>query len=268
MQTLPKFDVVYSWGVLHHTGDMWSAVRNAAIPLKPDGVFYIALYSSDIYLKPPPEYWIRLKRRYNQRGEIGRRLMEWRYVVRFNILPALKSGRNPLSVIREYNPRGMKFWTDVKDWLGGYPIEFAGLQETSDFGRRELGLDLVNVKTGEGCTEYVFCRLAENAHWRRIVDGRRLMPLTNPFSPQGGASYSAPLPALEGGANAPGHPHRSQLMLYEDGKMLGLAHALLSDIAKYGKARFNHWGANLYFSASDNSDPNENGRSYAYCERL
>ena len=54
MEKVPKSDIIYSWGVLHHTGDMWTAVRNAAIPMKPDGLFYIALYSSDNYVDPPP----------------------------------------------------------------------------------------------------------------------------------------------------------------------------------------------------------------------
>lgn len=266
MAALPKADVVYSWGVLHHTGDMWNAVRNAIIPMKPDGVFYIALYSSDNYLDPPPEYWIKLKRRYNLQGAIGKRIMEWWYVLKFHLLPALKSRQNPISVIRNYGHRGMTFWTDAKDWLGGYPIEFAGLQETQTFCHRELGLDLVNIKTGEGCTEYVFCRLAENEHWRQITQQRELIPLAGPYIPQGGACYAVPMPSYEHVSDGPASPHRSRVMVYEDGNMLGLAHAIHQQIVQYGKGRFSHWGGNLYFSTSDNSDPNTNSRSYTYCE--
>src|SRR5436190_670765 len=80
MATLPKSDIVYSWGVLHHTGAMWDAVRNAAIPLGEGGEFYIALYSSDNYVDPTPEFWIRLKRAYNQATPLTRKLMELKYV--------------------------------------------------------------------------------------------------------------------------------------------------------------------------------------------
>lgn len=266
IEALPKADIVYSWGVLHHTGDMWTAIRNAALALKPSGVFYIALYSSDNYLNPTPEYWIKVKRRYNLQGPVGRRLMEWWYVSRFHVLPALKSGRNPISVIRNYGQRGMTFWTDAKDWLGGYPIEFAGLQETREFCKRELDLDLVNVKTGEGCTEYVFSRLTQNDHWRSIEEQRQLVPLTGPFARHSGACYSAPLASLESEADGPAAPQRSLLMVYEDGKMLGLRHAIHRQIAEHGGGRFSHWGDSLFFSATDNSDPNTNGRRYTYCE--
>ena len=57
-------------------------------------------------------------------------------------------------------------------------------------------------------------------------------------------------------------------MLYEDGRMLGLAHSMHDHISRFGKGRFSHYGPNLYFSASDNSDPNQNGRTYAYCEQF
>jgi hypothetical protein len=247
---------------------MWNAVRHAAIPIKPDGVFYIALYSSDNYVDPPPEFWLRVKRRYNECNTLGRRIMEWWYVYRFHMRPALAAGQNPIKLIRDYSGRGMTFWTDVRDWLGGYPMDFASLQETRAFCQRELSLDLVNVTTGQGCTEYLFCRPEANEHWGSILRRRPLIPLAGPFTPQGGACYAASTPALEAQADHPNDPLRSPLMLYEDGRLLGFRHSIHDHIRTYGKGRFSHWGAAIYFSATDNSDPNTNGRTYAYCDRF
>jgi hypothetical protein len=60
------------------------------------------------------------------------------------------------------------------------------------------------------------------------------------------------------------HPRRSPLQLLEDGKPLGPPHSLHHGIRAEGRGRYSHWavGHNLYFSTSDNSDPNRNGRVY------
>lgn len=268
MVNLPKSDIVYSWGVLHHTGDMWSAVRNASLPLKEDGVYYIALYSSDNYVDPPPSYWLKLKKRYNLAGELGKRMLEWRYMLRFHFIPQLIAGRNPLKFMREYGLRGMSYWTDVKDWLGGWPMDFASLAETQSFCKSQLGLTLCNVKTGEGCTEYVFARPERNEHWRGILGQRTLVPLSGPFISEGGKSYSVALPHLSASSDCIEVPRRSKLMLYEDSVILGLAHCMHAHISRHANGRFSHWGERLYFSASDGSDPNTNGRTYSYCERF
>ncbi|MFH1567983.1 MAG: class I SAM-dependent methyltransferase [Gemmatimonadota bacterium] len=39
-----QYDLVFSWGVLHHTGDTFRALRTIAPLMKPDGVLYIYLY--------------------------------------------------------------------------------------------------------------------------------------------------------------------------------------------------------------------------------
>src|SRR5581483_5727489 len=73
MRSLPNSDIVYSWGVLHHTGDMWRAVTHASIPLRPSGLFYIALYSKDLYGKwGLTESSLALKKKYNQSGPLMR----------------------------------------------------------------------------------------------------------------------------------------------------------------------------------------------------
>lgn len=266
LESLPKADIVYSWGVLHHTGAMWDAVKHAAIPLKPGGVFYIALYSSDNYVKPTPEYWIRLKRRYNRAGPLMKRLLEYWYMVRFTAIPEIRSGRNPIAAMTGYGSRGMTYWTDVKDWLGGYPMEFASLAETRDFCAREHGLSLVNVKTGEGCTEYIFADPAQNPFWREVEAGRVQQPLDGPYRHHGGHCYTVHLPDEAHQADSNAAPRRSRIMVYEDGVMLGLPHSIQTHIADYGGGRFSHWGDYMYFSASDGSDPNTNGRTYTFCQ--
>src|SRR5262249_2134229 len=70
---LGQFDIVLAWGVLHHTGDQWRAMRNAANLIAPFGVFYLALYTSDIFVDPPPQFWLEVKRRYNRSGVFGKR---------------------------------------------------------------------------------------------------------------------------------------------------------------------------------------------------
>ncbi|HVP29457.1 MAG TPA: class I SAM-dependent methyltransferase [Myxococcota bacterium] len=155
--TLGTFDVVYSWGVLHHTGDQWSAIRNAASCLAPGSLFYIALYTSDVFVDPPPAFWLDVKKRYVDGGFLTKRRLELWYLWRFNL------GGNPLRIPRlvkqmaEYKKnRGMNLYTDVKDWLGGWPMEFSSIAEVKRFADKELGLELVKIAAGEANTEYLF----------------------------------------------------------------------------------------------------------------
>ncbi|RYG38960.1 MAG: class I SAM-dependent methyltransferase [Burkholderiales bacterium] len=268
MHSLPKSDIVYSWGVLHHTGSMWEAVRNATIPTKSDGEFYIALYSSDIYVDPTPEFWIKLKRAYNQADPMTRKLMELKYVYWILIKPELDAGRDPLDLMKTYGKRGMTAWTDAKDWMGGYPMEFASLTETRAFCKDVAGLDMVNVLTGEGCTEYLFAHTNKNTRWQAIEQKRKQTKLTGTFHHAGGFGYAVDLPAhFKSSADDNSDHMRSKVMIFEDGAPLGIAHSMHDVIRNLGKGRFSHWGTGVMFSTSDNSDPNKNGRKYTYCEQ-
>jgi 2-polyprenyl-3-methyl-5-hydroxy-6-metoxy-1,4-benzoquinol methylase len=150
---LEPADIVYSWGVLHHTGQMWQAIRNAAALLRPRAWFYIALYLTT----PRSPYWIRIKQRYNRAGALGKRRMEAYYLLRHVLAPALVRGQNPFREILSYRRRrGMDFMTDVRDWLGGYPYEDASIPEVLRFCRRELKLNLVNIATDPTLVEYLF----------------------------------------------------------------------------------------------------------------
>ena len=68
--------------------------------------------------------------------------------------------------------------------------------------------------------------------------------------------------------NTPGddstYPNRSLVRIFENGVEIGPAHSKHADIQTYGKGRFSHWNSDLYFSASDNTDPRTNGRKYTF----
>lgn len=162
LQQLPQADIVYSWGVLHHTGDMWQAIRNAAKLVKPGGRFLIAIYNNLEYdtltgLRGS-RGWLKLKRFYNNSGGLIRRCMECTMASK-DILKFLITLNNPFTAIRRYEEqRGMSWWHDIVDWLGGYPYEFASVSEVFNFCHREFGMELQWLQTNSsiGCNEFVF----------------------------------------------------------------------------------------------------------------
>ena len=164
LQQLPRVDIVYSWGVLHHTGDMWTAIRNAATFVKPGGRFFISIYNrleyDSLTRYRGSHAWLRLKRVYNRSGWVGQRAMECWFAGK-DIAASVVSLRNPVHQIRQYrNKRGMSWWYDIVDWLGGYPYEFASAGEVFEFCHRELGLTLERLTTTSsiGCNEFLFSR--------------------------------------------------------------------------------------------------------------
>lgn len=161
MERLGQFDIVYAWGVLHHTGDLWQAVRQASSRMAPQGRFYVALYTAGVS-HPSDEFWLDVKRRYNRSGWLGKKGIEAWYVAR-HVTGMMRSGINPLTQILSYRrARGMSYFTDVRDWVGGWPMQFSSIEEVTDFARA-LGLERMNIKTGEANTEYLF------AHAKRLT---------------------------------------------------------------------------------------------------
>lgn len=257
MNSLPKSDVVYSWGVLHHTGSMWEAVRNAASCLHDKSVFYIALYSKDAYVSPPYDYWLSVKREYNHAGVFKKKWMEWRYALN-DLGPQVVRGKNPFAHIRNYKKtRGMSYWHDIKDWLGGYPMEFAGNKETEHFAREELGLELIFTKAGEGNTEFLFRPMHSSNYWDEVIERSVWNDLVGPYVHLSGHAWIADLPESPQGEG-------ERLMLYEDSSPIGWPNASLAAIEKWGGGRYRIEGRKLIFSATDNTDPNRPGRIYGF----
>jgi 2-polyprenyl-6-hydroxyphenyl methylase/3-demethylubiquinone-9 3-methyltransferase len=155
------FDVVHSWGVLHHTGSMWEAIDRATALVSDGGVFLLA-----IYLKTPfCGFWRREKRMYTASPRAIRSVLDWIYTVLVALRQALR-GRNPFTFMRTYAPRGMSWMHDARDWLGGYPYESASSEEIIAYvGRRGFALErAINTDPGIGvfgshCGEWAFRKL-------------------------------------------------------------------------------------------------------------
>ena len=149
---LGEFDVVYSWGVLHHTGDMWKAIENAAGLVKPGGLLWIGIYNRadgiGLYSDGragSSQFWEREKVLYNRLPKVGQRAMD--YAAAGGMMAAyLFAGRNPVQEIREHNKnRGMSWMVDIRDWLGGWPYEYASVEEVFKFVHQRFGYGLENL---------------------------------------------------------------------------------------------------------------------------
>jgi SAM-dependent methyltransferase len=163
---LGQFDVVYSWGVLHHTGQMWQAVANAASLVKPGGLFYLAVYNraEDFAFYRdgrfgPSRFWLWEKRLYVALPGLLQAAVDGA-VMALLVTGYLLTGRNPVRQIRQHvRRRGMSWRVDIRDWLGGYPYEFAAVDEVFAFAKGQ-GFALERLKYHGGLlnNEYLFVR--------------------------------------------------------------------------------------------------------------
>lgn len=146
---LGKFDIVYSWGVLHHTGKMWAALENAADLVKDNGKLFIAIYNDQRWVS---KYWKIIKRIYNI-GIIGQIVIVGTHSPYF--LTRMIARRVLFGTNKQ--KRGMSEWRDMFDWLGGYPFEVARPENVLEFLRAKNFI-LEKMKTVDGrlgCNEYV-----------------------------------------------------------------------------------------------------------------
>jgi SAM-dependent methyltransferase len=154
---VPKCDVVYSWGVLHHTGNMWQAIEFAGNLVSPGGMFMIGIYNWQGGRRGTVA-WQKLKKWYCTAPRWQSRMWEWSYIS-WKLLYMVLVLRNPITYIRNYHKnRGMSWFRDVSDWLGGYPYEAATPGEVLDFVRSRFGFELTKQKIdcGLGVSEYLF----------------------------------------------------------------------------------------------------------------
>jgi len=160
VRSLGQFDVVYSWGVLHHTGEMWRALEHAALPVAPGGQLVVAIYNDQ---GGQSRRWRTIKKVYCGsllgRAVVCGTAIPW-FVGRRFVIDCLKL-EDPLAFYRDYKSRrGMSPLHDWLDWLGGYPFEVAKPEAIFTF-YRDRGFQLADLTTKgalAGCNEFVFMR--------------------------------------------------------------------------------------------------------------
>lgn len=158
--SLGTFDVVYSFGVLHHTGAMWRAFDNLVPTVAPGGLLYLSIYNDQGLAS---RRWARVKRLYHR---LPPRLRPLYAGVVWTPFEARDAARGALHGPREYlrtwthRDRGMSRWHDIVDWVGGYPFEVARPDQVFERGRAH-GLELVGlftVRSALACNTYLFRR--------------------------------------------------------------------------------------------------------------
>ena len=159
MASIGVFHVVYSWGVLHHTGRMWQALEYVQRPVANGGLLFIAIYND---MGSQSVRWRRIKQVYNQLPLIFRTPYTVVFASPLEIKAMLRSvikGR-PMDYFKQWGTsqyRGMSHWRDLVDWVGGYPYEAAKPDEIFEYFRSQ-GFTLRRLKCGGGlgCNEFVF----------------------------------------------------------------------------------------------------------------
>ena len=158
--SLGKWDIVYSWGVLHHTGNMMKALDHISKLVDLNGKLFISIYNDQ---GRASLFWLKVKQTYNKLPASLRWLILWPAFLRLwgpTTIRDVLSGK-PFHSWRNYpknSSRGMSPWRDVVDWVGGLPFEVAKPEQIFYFFR-DRGFQLTKLKTcvgGKGCNEFVF----------------------------------------------------------------------------------------------------------------
>jgi 2-polyprenyl-6-hydroxyphenyl methylase/3-demethylubiquinone-9 3-methyltransferase len=163
LKSLERWDIVYSWGVLHHTGNMYQALANVSDLVADGGNLFISIYNDQ---GRASQFWLKVKQTYNRLPISFRWLILWPATMRIwgpTTIRDLAAGK-PLHTWRNYSKgssRGMSPWRDVVDWVGGLPFEVARPEQII-FLFQDRGFRLEELMTcagGHGCNEYVFKKI-------------------------------------------------------------------------------------------------------------
>ena len=153
IKSLGTFDIVYSWGVLHHTGSMWQAIKNSMSLVAKNGYYYIAIYNKTNSLFGS-SFWWHFKKNYNFLPTFGKSICKFGFHSAY-VLKDIITLKSPFKRYKNYKKkRGMNWGNDINDWLGGFPYEYASIYELITFvGKTNPSFQINNVKD----VNYIAC---------------------------------------------------------------------------------------------------------------
>jgi 2-polyprenyl-3-methyl-5-hydroxy-6-metoxy-1,4-benzoquinol methylase len=233
LDKLGAFDIVYSWGVLHHTGRMWEALDNVKPLVRMGGCLFIAIYNDQGEVT---DRWARVKERFNSLPRPLARLYALKIIAaeeRKSVAGHLRTGGigNWLKSWSEYDSnsaRGMSRWHDWIDWIGGLPYERASIETVVDRFAGD-GFRLVNLfdrSNGYGCNEFVFSRDAPLG-----TPVQSLIPVGTSVARRYGTRVTGPFELTSAGwighlLRPPTVPEGASLLLFKDRDLVGPAKAV------------------------------------------
>ncbi len=154
--SLKSYDIVYAWGVLHHTGNMWAALAHSASLVKQKGILFIAIYNDQGRISA---FWKRVKKAYCS-GVLGKAMISCIFIPCFFSIALISCVSRKENAFRQYKwNRGMSMVHDWVDWLGGFPFEVASVDAIFHF-LHQKNFSLLNLKMtrGSGNNQFVFVR--------------------------------------------------------------------------------------------------------------
>lgn len=246
---LEAFDFTLAWGIVMHTHDPKVAFSNVAKTVKPGGGLYVMVYAPILHNSPE----ILAQRRHYY----ALKTFDEKLAYAYSIADKPENTINYLDMLHTfYNwvvpEETIHHWYQSNGFMDVITLNASEKRPGSYhvFGRKRSFDPPLRDDNGN-----IISRIS-------TYDSAKTTLLNKPFIKEEGLAWQVSLSEYAYGSDGMEHPYRSKLVLLEDGKPLWTRHSYHDEIRKVGLGRYSHWGEALYFSTSDNTDPNTNGHLY------
>jgi 2-polyprenyl-6-hydroxyphenyl methylase/3-demethylubiquinone-9 3-methyltransferase len=132
---------------------MKKAIQNASVLVTRGGYLVLAIYNRHFSSR----IWLGIKWSYNKAPVWLKNVMVATLFPIIWVAKLIATGKNPLA-----QARGMNFYYNVIDWVGGYPYEYANRDEVVHLVE-PLGFRCIRffpAKVPTGCNEFIFRRVS------------------------------------------------------------------------------------------------------------